>query len=432
MKTVIIGLLMIGLLAGGATYYLKYATAEPPGQFKTAPIKRGEILVTVGATGTIEPEEVVDVGAQVTGPILELGPDPRGDTDPAYKGKRVDYTTPVEKGTVLVKIDPAVYKANYDQAQATLDRSQADLGELIAKRDQADAEWKRAQVLHDIKLPALSATDIKRGLAAGEPMKAISDSDYDLTKSNYDVAKANVDVGQATIVQAEAALNLAKANLGYCTIQSPVKGTIVSRRVNIGQTVVANLSAASLFLIAEDLSRMQVWAQVNEADIGRIKVGMPVQFSVAAMPEETFTGQVYQIRLDANSTQNVVVYTVVITFDNSGMKVLPYLTADPVKFITEKHDDVLTVPIAALAFQPRPEDIAPSEREDSEASPGGGSVAASEGSPPVVPTPPAAGTALSSGNPQEAATKAAESNQGKKLAAADDGKSAAKNDENNG
>ena len=330
----------------------------------------------------------------------------------------MDYTTPVDKGTVLVKIDPAVYKANYDQAQATLDRAQADLGELIAKRDQALAEWKRAQVLHDIKLPALSATDIKRGLAAGEPMKAISDSDYDLTKSNYDVAKANVDVGQATIIQSEAALNLAKANLGYCTIQSPVKGTIVSRRVNIGQTVVANLSAASLFLIAEDLSRMQVWAQVNEADIGRIKVGMPVQFSVAAMPEETYTGQVYQIRLDANSTQNVVVYTVVITFDNSEMKVLPYLTADPVKFVAEKHDNVLTVPNGALAFQPRPDDIAPSARDDAEESPGGAPPASSEtATPPPVPTPSAKGTALSSGNPQEAATKAADNNQGKEIAA---------------
>ena len=368
MRTVIVGALLIALVGGGTLYYLKYAGTDAPANFKTVPVKRGDLAVTIGATGTVEPEEVVDVGSQVTGPILKLGVDPRGDSDPMYNGKPIDYTTPVDRGTVLAQIDPAVYQANYDQAQATLTRAQADLGQLIAKRDQAEAEWKRAQVLHDLKMPALSATDARRGIGSGEPLKAISDSDYDLTKSNYDVAKANVDVGQSTIVQAQAALDLAKTNLSYTTIKSPVKGTIVDRRVNIGQTVVANLSAASLFLIAEDLRRMQVWASVNEADIGRIKAGMPVEFTVAALPEEKFQGKVYQIRLNAASTQNVVNYTVVISFDNTDMKVLPYLTADPIKFIVDKRSDVLLVPNAALTFQPRPEDIAPTAHEESNSS----------------------------------------------------------------
>ena len=368
MKSIIVGVLTIALLATAGVYYLKVASADGPAPYKTGPVTRGDLQVTVGATGTVEPEEVVDVGAQVTGPILELGADPRSATNPSYKGKRIDYTTPVEKDTVLVQIDPAVYKANYDQANATLVRANADLGQLIAKRDQAEAEWKRAQILHDVKMPVSSTADLRHGLSGGEPLKAISDSDYDLTKSNYDVAVANVDVGKSTIVQSQASLDLAKANLDYTTIKSPVKGTIIARRVNVGQTVVANFSAASLFLIAEDLSKMQVWASVNEADIGRIKAGMPVQFSVAAFPEQQFTGEVYQIRLDAQSTQNVVVYTVVISFDNSDMKLYPYLTADPIKFIIEKHSDVLMVPNAALTFQPRAEDIMPTSTDETRSS----------------------------------------------------------------
>ncbi|HTQ37808.1 MAG TPA: efflux RND transporter periplasmic adaptor subunit [Pirellulales bacterium] len=374
MRITAIILVLVGLIAGGAAIYSKFIGTEPTANYRTAEVTRGNLVITVNATGTLEPEEVVDVGAQIVGPVLSLGPDPRGvsdttlrpqsvDYDPAFNGKHIDYGSPVDVGTVLATIDPAVYKAQDDQAKATLQRSQADLGELIAHRDQAEADWNRAQTLKNIKLPSLSPTGSKLDASALEPIKAISDSDYDQAKANYEVAKANVDVGQATIVQAEAALNLADTNLGYTKITSPVKGTIVARRVDVGQTVVATFSAQSLFLIAKDLSKLQIWSSVNEADIGRLHLGMPVSFQVEAFPEENFHGTVSQIRLNAQSNQNVVTYTVVIDTDNSNLKLLPYLTTDPVKFEVEKHSDVLLVPNAALRWQPRPEQIAPDARE---------------------------------------------------------------------
>ena len=177
----------------------------------------------------------------------------------------IDYDSEVEKGTLLANIDDSVYKAQIDQAEANLLHAKADLGELKAQLEQCKAEWKRAKALR--------------------PMKAIADTDYDLDVANYKAAKANLKVGEATVKQCEAALAMAKKNLDYCTIKSPVKGVIIDRRVNVGQTVVSAMSATSLFLIAKDLTRMQVWASVNEADIGRIHKGMPVTFTVDAYPE---------------------------------------------------------------------------------------------------------------------------------------------------
>jgi HlyD family secretion protein len=356
-------LVLVGIVAGGAAIYTKFLGAEPTTNYRTAEVKRGNLVITVNATGTLEPEEAVDVGAQVNGPVLKLGDDPRGATDPAFKGKHIDYTTPVEEGTVLAIIDPATYQAQFDQADAALQHAKADLGQLNAKRNQAEADWKRAQTLKNIKLPNLTPTGSRLDAAGAEPIKAISDSDYDLAKANFEVAKANVDVGQASVVQADAAQKFAKTNLDYTKIASPVKGTILARRVDIGQTVVSSFSAQSLFLIAKDLSKLQVWASVNEADIGRIHLGMPVSFQVETFPDEVFHGTVEQIRLNAQSLQNVVIYTVVVAADNSDLKLLPYLTADPVKFEVENHKNVLLVANAALRWQPRPNQIAPEARE---------------------------------------------------------------------
>ena len=185
--------------------------------------------------------------------------------------------------------------------------------------------------------------------------------------ANYKVAVANLEVGKATIKQNEAAVTMAKRNLDYCTITSPVKGVIIDRRVNIGQTVVSSISASSVCLIAKDLSRMQIWAQVNEADIGRIHAGLPAQFTLATYPGETFEGKVTQVRLNATSTQNVITYIVVVTTDNPPTpehpngKLLPYMTAD-LKFEVERHPDVLLVPNAALRWKPQPSEIAPDHR----------------------------------------------------------------------
>ena len=183
--------------------------------------------------------------AHVAKCLMKFGDDPRADTDPRYQGKHIDYNSPVEEHTVLAIIDDSIYRAARDQAKASLDRAVADLAQLKAKREQAAAEWERAQKLHDLKLNGLSA-DLRQGASAPTTVKGISDSDYDLAKSNYEVSKANVEVGQAAIVQAQAAYNQTETNLGYTVIESPVKGQVVDRRVNIGQTVVASLNAPSM------------------------------------------------------------------------------------------------------------------------------------------------------------------------------------------
>ena len=180
---------------------------------------------------------------------------------------------------------------------------------------------------------------------------AIADTDYDTALANHKAAEANVAVGRATIKANDAALRTATVNLGYTIIKSPVRGTIIARRVNIGQTVVASLSAPSLFLIAKDLTRMQVWASVNEADIGQIHLGMPVRFTVDTYSGKIFRGTVTQVRMDATMTQNVVTYTVVVTTDNTDGKLFPYMTAN-VKFEVQNRKDVLLVPNAALRWKP--------------------------------------------------------------------------------
>jgi HlyD family secretion protein len=349
-KILVVILIIIGVVAGGATYYTVYVSSEPKTSFRTVPIKRDDIVSTISATGTVEAEENVDIGAQVTGPVKDLGLDP---SDPEKK-KRIDYGSVVHEGTILAYIDDSVYKAQVDQAQAGYLRSQADLKQLQAKLLQSENDRKRAEELRNIKdIPGTTRT-----------IKGIADSEYDLAVANNEVAKANVAVGEATIEQNRASLDLAKRNLNYTVIKSPVEGTIVDRRVNIGQTVVANLSAVSMFLIAKDLSKMQVWASVNEADVGRIRSrpDMPVRFTVDAYQGEVFHGKVVQIRLNATMTQNVVTYTVVVAFDNSDRKLFPYMTAN-LQFETEGREDAMVVPNAALRWKPRPEQIVPELRD---------------------------------------------------------------------
>ncbi|MBN2296319.1 MAG: efflux RND transporter periplasmic adaptor subunit [Pirellulales bacterium] len=332
MKTGLVLLLVVGLAVGGFVYYTMHKSAQADVSFRTVQIKRDELLLKISATGTVEPEEVVDVGAQVVGRIKNLG------IDPDNPKKMIDYGSVVHEGTELARIDDAIYKAQVDQAEASLLRAKADLIQAEAKLYQTKQEWSRAKELL--------------------PSNAIAQTDYDLAESNYKAAEAVVAVDRAVIKQDEAMLRLAQTNLDYTVIQSPVQGVIIDRRVNVGQTVVASLNAPSLFLIAKDLRRMQVWASVNEADIGRIHKNMPVRFTVDAYPGEIFQGTVTQIRLNATMTQNVVTYTVVVATDNSDLKLLPYLTAN-LQFVLEDHPQVLLVPNAALQWQPRPEQMLP-------------------------------------------------------------------------
>ena len=291
--------------------------------FNATPIKRGGIVATIGATGTLEPLEVVDVGAQVAGRISVFGPDSQGRT--------VDYGSVVHKGALLAKIDDSVYAADLSVAKAETLSATANLEQMNARLDQADADWKRSEELYKNKL--------------------ISESDYDTAKANYEVAKANVSVADSGIAQAKADLEKAQRNLDFCTINSPVDGVIIDRRVNIGQTVVASLNAPSLFLIARDLTKMQIWAAVNEADVGRIKPGMPVSFTVDAFPGREFQGVVGKVRLNATMTQNVVLYTVEINVENQDRVLLPYLTAN-VHFQLDRASNALLVPNAALRWSP--------------------------------------------------------------------------------
>lgn len=354
MKTIFSIALLLAIIVGGVKLYGAYQADSAQVVFRTGVVEQGELVVTVGATGTLQPEEVVDVGAQVVGRIIEFGLDPRGETDPAFKGKRIDYRSEVEEGTVLAVIDDMVYVAQRNQAQAALQRAKADLLQYQAKLAQTEAEWERAQRLRSLSLIGISGGDGNSGVQ----IRGISDADYVLAKANFEVAKANVEVGDAAVAQQQSALELAETNLSYTIIKSPVKGTIIDRRVNIGQTVVASLNAPSLFLIAKDLRRMQIWASVNEADIGELKVGTPVSFTVDAFPNDEFRGVVEQVRLNASMTQNVVIYTVVIATENPDLKLLPYLTAN-VDFEVARREGVTTVSNASLRFQPRLDLISP-------------------------------------------------------------------------
>jgi HlyD family secretion protein len=349
--------MVIALVVVAALAFMGYLLrgSSTSAGFRTVLVKRGDLQAVISATGTVEPEELVDIGAQVGGKIFSFGKD--------KDGKTVDYGSVVEAGTVLARIDDALFSADVDQAKATLgqskaalQRSEADLGQLKAKLYQAQRDWGRAQKLG--------------------PSDALSQADYDASQSAFETAKANLEVGKAAITQAkqnvshsEAVLQRARQNLSYCTIVSPVKGVIIDRRVNIGQTVVASLNAPSLFLLAKDLTRMQVWVSVNEADIGQIKPGQAVTFTIDAFPGEVFTGEVGKVRLNATMTQNVVTYTVEVLTDNSSGKLLPYLTAN-VKFIIGTRQNVLLVPNAALRWTPQPEQVEAEFRRQGKKGPG--------------------------------------------------------------
>ena len=335
---------LLGLVAAAAGWHLRNGR-EPATLYRTARVERGDLVLSISATGTVQPEEVIDVGAQVAGQILSFGKDAHG--------KTVDYGSVVEEGTVLARIDDSLYLADAAQSEAqvqaagaALKRAQAELEQLKAKLHHGERDWQRARKIG--------------------PSDALAQASYDAYQSAFETAKANVAVGEAAIFQARAGLTQAEAmarrtqrNLGYCTITSPINGVIIDRRVNIGQTVVASLNAPSLFLIAKDLTHMQVWVAVNEADIGRILPGQPVTFTVDAFPGETFRGEVGKVRLNASMTQNIVTFTVEVVTDNPDGRLLPYLTAN-VQFELNRMEDVLLVSNAALRWTP-PADRIPRE-----------------------------------------------------------------------
>ncbi len=367
MKSAIKIVLILACVAGAGYWLWRQFSGSGPAvvAFQTAPITKGNLAATVSATGTLEPRDVVDVGAQVNGTIISFGKDARGRT--------VDYDSPVNKGTILAKIDPANYAAQVSVAEASLAQAQANVEVAGARLKQYQAAYVDA------------AADWRRARRIGSSGEALAVTQYDSYKSTYDQAKANVALGAASVVQAQkavdaaqAALTNARITLGYCTITSPVKGVVIDRRVDIGQTVASSFSTPSLFLIAKNLEKIQVWTSVNEADIGRIKTGDPATFTVDAFPGRVFHGVVSQIRLNATMVQNVVTYTVVVDTNNPGGMLLPYLTAQA-DFLVAHANHVMMAPNAALRWVPRSSEIAPAPRAGAGRSQAAGGTAARTG-----------------------------------------------------
>ncbi len=302
------------VLIAAAAWWLAAPRASV--RYVTATATRGAITRSVTATGTVNPQLTIIVGTYVSGVIQDLS---------------CDYNTEVKKGQLCAKIDPRPYQTIVDQSKANLAVAQAQL-----EKDKAALAYAKVAFERNAKLL---------------PTLAVSHDAYDSSKSTYEQAEAQIAFDQATIQQRQAALDAAQVNLDYTDIVSPVDGTVVSRNVTIGQTVAASFQTPTLFLIATDLTKMQVDTNVSESDVGGIVQGQKSTFTVDAYSKRTFEGVVTQIRQSPQTVQNVVTYDVVVTVDNPDLALKPGLTA-ATRIITDKRDDVLRVPNAALRYRP--------------------------------------------------------------------------------
>ena len=300
-KWIVTVLAVAGLAAVGAAVARREA-AKDDGGIRSEIVGRGEVAATVTATGTISAVTTVQVGSQVSGIVASLS---------------VDYNSPVRKGQLLATLDPTPFQAQVEQRRADLARAEVD------QRNTEIAFNRQTRLLES-------------GLTAP--------SDYDTAKAAFDAAKAGVDQAQATLRQAQ-------TNLSYTKIYSPIDGVVVARQYDIGQTVAASFQAPTLFTIAEDLTKMQVQADVDQSDIGRVALGQTARFTVDAYADETFSGTISQIRLNATQNQNVVTYPVIIDVPNQDQRLKPLMTAD-VTIEVARIADVLRVPNSALRFRP--------------------------------------------------------------------------------
>ena len=301
--------------AGAASWYW-LTPAAPVERYKTVRVDRGPISAVVTATGTVNPVIMVQVGSQVSGIITTL---------------YVDFNSIVKAGQVVALIDPEPFQAKVNQARANLKTAQSNLFKAQTDLAQRRLDLDRMKELR--------------------PQGFVAQADLDNAQTNYQDAIAQVDLSRAGVDQAAAALASAELDLKHCTIYSPVAGIVVSRNVDVGQTVAASLQAPTLFLIAQDLTHMQVDANVSEADIGGVAEGKEAEFTVDAYPSQPFKGTVVQVRNAPISIQNVVTYDVVIGVDNRDLKLKPGMTAN-VSIVTLRKDHVLRVPNAALRFRP--------------------------------------------------------------------------------
>ncbi len=315
LKKAILGLIVLAL-AGGGYYYWKHREKAPTvTYYRAQPVKMGDVTQEVTATGTVNPVKSVKVTTQVTGKVISL---------------KADYNSRVKQGDLIAMIDPQTYESALASQRAQLKSNEAQLERTIAQLTLAKKELERAKKLAEKKM--------------------ISDSDLDNAQASYDQLVATKKSNEAAIEQSRASVKTAETNLSYCTITAPVSGIVISRSVDEGETVVSNMSASALFTIATDLKRIQVEASVPEADVGGIKVGQAVNFTVDAY-KRRFKGKVTEIRLASTTTSNVVTYPVIVEAENPGERLFPGMTAN-LSIIIAEADKAVTVPASAVRFTP--------------------------------------------------------------------------------
>jgi HlyD family secretion protein len=306
-----------GAAAGGIVAY-QAATAPSELTYRTVNVDRGSIVARVTATGTLSAHMTVQVGSQVSGRVKEIF---------------VDFNSPVKKGQTIAKIDPQIFEANVAQARANAYAAHGNLTKARAQALDAQRKLDRARSLQ------------AEGLA--------SQADVETAETTLQVANAQIEASKGAMEQARAAQHQAEVNLAFTTIVSPIDGIVISRNVDVGQTVAASLQAPVLFTIAQDLRKMQVDTNVTEGDVGKLKAGMKASFLVDAYPNDRFRGVIQQIRNAPQTLQNVVTYDAVIDVDNDAEKLKPGMTAN-VTIVYDRREDVLRVPNAALRFRAPP------------------------------------------------------------------------------
>ena len=296
----------------------------------TAKVQRGTIRDAVDATGTVSAVITVQVGSQVSGTIARLD---------------ADFNSRVHKGEVIARIDPQLFEGALKQATADLENARANVLAADANRSKAEAaleqtrsEYERAKSLVAQSIGTQQALDLAK-------------ANYSSAKASVDAARANITQARAQVSQKTAAVAVARTNLDYTIIRSPIDGIVVARNVDVGQTVAASLQAPTIFTIAQDLTKMQVYTKVDESDVGRIRAGQPVTFKVDAFPKDLFTGQVSQVRMNPTSIQNVVTYDAIIDFANPDLKLFPGMTAY-VTIPVATVENVVRIPNAALRYKP--------------------------------------------------------------------------------
>lgn len=305
-----------GILAAAGITAAVLLSRGPDIDYEREPVTRGSIRAFCTATGTVNPLTTVLVGTQVSGRIKAL---------------YADYNSPVTKGQLIAEIDPETFRAQLEQARATLLSARATLQQAQAQLRDAERTLRRSRDLFESGV--------------------VGQSELDAAETAWAVADSSVGVARAQVAQAEASAAYAETNLRYTKIHSPVDGVVISREVDVGQTVAATFQTPTLFTIARDLKKMQINANVDEADIGRVAPGQPAEFVVDAYPDTIFPGRVEQVRNAPKTVQNVVTYDVVISVDNSELKLKPGMTAN-VTIIVDTRSGVLRVPNAALRFWP--------------------------------------------------------------------------------